>query len=83
MLRALMCPLAPHPCSCEITTREYCEFMHGYFHEEATLCSQVRQGMAGAGHGSLLELASCILLCSAYLALPLTLQPPTQPGSGH
>lgn len=33
--------------SCEITTREYCEFMHGYFHEEATLCSQVRQQ---AGH---------------------------------
>lgn len=29
------------PRSCEITTREYCEFMHGYFHEEATLCSQV------------------------------------------
>ncbi|KAH0629527.1 hypothetical protein JD844_011644, partial [Phrynosoma platyrhinos] len=25
---------------CEITTREYCEFMNGYFHEEATLCSQ-------------------------------------------
>lgn len=35
------CPLP----SCEITTREYCEFMHGYFHEEATLCSQV----SGAG----------------------------------
>lgn len=31
--------------SCEITTREYCEFMHGYFHEEATLCSQVRWGL--------------------------------------
>lgn len=28
-------------CRCEITTREYCSFMHGYFHEEATLCSQV------------------------------------------
>lgn len=26
---------------CEITSREYCEFMRGYFHEEATLCSQV------------------------------------------
>lgn len=33
-------PLLP-PASCEITTREYCDFMHGYFHEEATLCSQV------------------------------------------
>ena len=33
--------------SCEITTREYCEFMHGYFHEEATLCSQVRRGLVG------------------------------------
>lgn len=29
-------------CRCEITSREYCEFMRGYFHEEATLCSQVR-----------------------------------------
>lgn len=38
------CPLP----SCEITTREYCEFMHGYFHEEATLCSQVsRAGDVG------------------------------------
>ncbi|MGH0162132.1 UNVERIFIED_CONTAM: hypothetical protein FKN15_041571 [Acipenser sinensis] len=27
---------------CDITTREYCTFMQGYFHEEATLCSQVR-----------------------------------------
>ncbi|KAG7265877.1 hypothetical protein CRUP_016140 [Coryphaenoides rupestris] len=26
---------------CEITSREYCDFMMGYFHEEATLCSQV------------------------------------------
>ncbi|CAK6438553.1 unnamed protein product [Pipistrellus nathusii] len=41
------CEIRGRPCcigtkgSCEITTREYCEFMHGYFHEEATLCSQV------------------------------------------
>ncbi|XP_074745169.1 inactive rhomboid protein 2 [Strix uralensis] len=41
------CQIKGRPCcigtkgSCEITTREYCEFMHGYFHEEATLCSQV------------------------------------------
>ncbi|NXA42986.1 RHDF2 protein, partial [Eudromia elegans] len=41
------CEIKGRPCcigtkgSCEITTREYCEFMHGYFHEEATLCAQV------------------------------------------
>ncbi|XP_062976411.1 inactive rhomboid protein 2 isoform X2 [Elgaria multicarinata webbii] len=41
------CDIKGRPCclgtkgSCEIATREYCEFMHGYFHEEATLCSQV------------------------------------------
>nr|XP_034960439.1 inactive rhomboid protein 2 [Zootoca vivipara]XP_034960441.1 inactive rhomboid protein 2 [Zootoca vivipara]XP_034960442.1 inactive rhomboid protein 2 [Zootoca vivipara] len=41
------CDIKGRPCclgtkgSCQITTREYCEFMHGYFHEEATLCSQV------------------------------------------
>ncbi|XP_063816486.1 inactive rhomboid protein 2 [Pseudophryne corroboree] len=41
------CEIKGRPCcigtkgSCEITTREYCNFMHGYFHEEATLCSQV------------------------------------------
>lgn len=45
------CPLP----SCEITTREYCEFMHGYFHEEATLCSQV----SGAGDVMLVA-GSCI-----------------------
>lgn len=31
---------------CEITSREYCDFMRGYFHEEATLCSQVGPGGA-------------------------------------
>ncbi|KAM5274784.1 inactive rhomboid protein 2 isoform 2-T2 [Ctenodactylus gundi] len=41
------CKIKGRPCcigtkgSCEIATREYCEFMHGYFHEDATLCSQV------------------------------------------
>lgn len=31
-----------HVFRCEIATREYCAFMHGYFHEDATLCSQVQ-----------------------------------------
>ncbi|XP_069012113.1 inactive rhomboid protein 1 isoform X2 [Embiotoca jacksoni] len=41
------CTITGRPCCigtkgrCEITSREYCEFMHGHFHEEATLCSQV------------------------------------------
>ncbi|XP_064423661.1 inactive rhomboid protein 2 [Latimeria chalumnae] len=41
------CAIKGRPCCigtkgrCEISTREYCAFMHGYFHEEATLCSQV------------------------------------------
>ncbi|XP_042252824.1 inactive rhomboid protein 1 isoform X4 [Thunnus albacares] len=41
------CTITGRPCCigtkgrCEITSREYCSFMHGYFHEEATLCSQV------------------------------------------
>lgn len=34
-------------CRCEITSREYCEFMRGYFHEEATLCSQVSVHLGG------------------------------------
>ncbi|KAK1882134.1 Inactive rhomboid protein 1, partial [Dissostichus eleginoides] len=40
------CTITGRPCCigtkgrCEITSREYCDFMHGYFHEEATLCSQ-------------------------------------------
>ncbi|XP_032896880.1 inactive rhomboid protein 1 isoform X2 [Amblyraja radiata] len=43
----LDCVMTGRPCCigtkgrCEITSREYCEFMQGYFHEEATLCSQV------------------------------------------
>ncbi|KAL2087219.1 hypothetical protein ACEWY4_018278 [Coilia grayii] len=46
-LRHMDCKIKGRPCCigtkgrCEITTREYCTFMHGYFHEEATLCSQV------------------------------------------
>ncbi|KAJ3607598.1 hypothetical protein NHX12_024649 [Muraenolepis orangiensis] len=41
------CSITGRPCCistkgrCEITSREYCDFMKGYFHEEATLCSQV------------------------------------------
>uniref|UniRef100_A0A668AN94 Inactive rhomboid protein n=1 Tax=Myripristis murdjan TaxID=586833 RepID=A0A668AN94_9TELE len=41
------CTITGRPCCigtkgrCEITSREYCDFMRGYFHEEATLCSQV------------------------------------------
>ncbi|XP_043571178.1 inactive rhomboid protein 2-like [Chiloscyllium plagiosum] len=34
-------PFGSFLCRCEITTREYCQFKDGYFHEEATLCSQV------------------------------------------
>ncbi|KAJ8399689.1 hypothetical protein AAFF_G00407940 [Aldrovandia affinis] len=43
----LDCKIKGRPCCigtkgrCEISTREYCSFMQGYFHEEATLCSQV------------------------------------------
>ncbi|XP_029432690.1 inactive rhomboid protein 1 isoform X2 [Rhinatrema bivittatum] len=41
------CVITGRPCCigtkgrCEISSREYCDFMKGYFHEEATLCSQV------------------------------------------
>ncbi|CAD5226400.1 unnamed protein product [Bursaphelenchus okinawaensis] len=41
------CPLVGRPCciqmhgQCRITTREYCDFVRGYYHENATLCSQV------------------------------------------
>uniref|UniRef100_A0A3B4WZL2 Inactive rhomboid protein n=1 Tax=Seriola lalandi dorsalis TaxID=1841481 RepID=A0A3B4WZL2_SERLL len=45
--RHMDCKIKGRPCCigtkgrCEIATREYCTFMHGYFHEDATLCSQV------------------------------------------
>ncbi|KAK0410306.1 hypothetical protein QR680_005056 [Steinernema hermaphroditum] len=41
------CEVTGRPCciqmqgQCRITTREYCEFVNGYYHEEALLCSQV------------------------------------------
>ncbi|XP_037093859.1 inactive rhomboid protein 2-like [Pollicipes pollicipes] len=43
----MLCEVVGHPCCvgihglCQITTREYCNFVRGYFHEEAALCSQV------------------------------------------
>ncbi|XP_041077927.1 inactive rhomboid protein 2-like [Polyodon spathula] len=46
-LKHMDCAIKGRPCCigtkgrCDITTREYCTFMQGYFHEEATLCSQV------------------------------------------
>ncbi|KAK7929887.1 hypothetical protein WMY93_006282 [Mugilogobius chulae] len=45
--RHMDCKIKGRPCCigtkgrCEIATREYCAFMQGYFHEDATLCSQV------------------------------------------
>ncbi|XP_058828843.1 inactive rhomboid protein 1-like isoform X1 [Topomyia yanbarensis] len=43
----MVCEVIGHPCcvgisgECRIATREYCDFVRGYFHEEASLCSQV------------------------------------------
>lgn len=43
----MICEVIGHPCcigihgTCRITTREYCDFVHGYFHDDASLCSQV------------------------------------------
>lgn len=43
----MICEVIGHPCcigihgKCKITTREYCDFVRGTFHEEASLCSQV------------------------------------------
>ncbi|KAL7307963.1 hypothetical protein TKK_0000054 [Trichogramma kaykai] len=47
MAEHMVCEVIGHPCcigihgTCRITTKEYCDFVHGYFHEEASLCSQV------------------------------------------
>lgn len=47
MAEHMVCEIIGHPCcigihgQCRITTREYCDFVRGYFHEEASLCSQV------------------------------------------
>ncbi|XP_003746466.1 inactive rhomboid protein 1 [Galendromus occidentalis] len=43
----MACQVVGRPCcigtygQCEITTREYCEFVQGTFHDDAALCSQV------------------------------------------
>lgn len=43
----MSCEIIARPCcigiygECRITTQEYCQFVDGYFHEEASLCSQV------------------------------------------
>lgn len=45
----MVCEVIGHPCcigihgQCRITTREYCDFVRGAFHEEASLCSQVQE----------------------------------------
>ncbi|KAK2144245.1 hypothetical protein LSH36_775g00038 [Paralvinella palmiformis] len=44
----MTCDIVGRPCcygiqgECMITTREHCDFENGFFHEEATLCSQVK-----------------------------------------
>ncbi|XP_074027428.1 rhomboid-5 isoform X2 [Leptinotarsa decemlineata] len=43
----MVCEVIGHPCcmgihgQCKIVTKEYCDFVRGTFHEEASLCSQV------------------------------------------
>lgn len=43
----MSCEVVGRPCcigvygECHITTRDYCDFVKGFFHEEAALCSQV------------------------------------------
>ncbi|CAL1262939.1 unnamed protein product [Larinioides sclopetarius] len=43
----MSCEIVGRPCcigiygECHITTKEYCDFVKGFFHEEAALCSQV------------------------------------------
>ena len=45
--RHMTCELVARPCcigihgKCEIRTKEFCDFVNGHFHLEATLCSQV------------------------------------------
>ena len=60
----LTCELVGRPCcfgiqaSCNITTREHCEFLQGRFHQDAFLCSQVR-----------VPFAMCIsALCPTFLS---------------
>ncbi|RXG72692.1 Inactive rhomboid protein 1 [Armadillidium vulgare] len=54
----MACEVIGHPCcigihgECSITTREYCNFVRGYFHEEATLCSQFSSPPTFCGLGS-------------------------------
>ena len=44
----LNCKITGRPCcigdqaECHIVSQEFCEFLNGVYHEEATLCSQVR-----------------------------------------
>ena len=51
MAEHMVCEVIGHPCCigihgmCRITTKEYCDFVRGYFHEEASLCSQVCSNM--------------------------------------
>ncbi|KAI1723974.1 rhomboid family domain-containing protein [Ditylenchus destructor] len=46
-LQHMHCEITGHPCciqmhgQCRITTKEYCDFVRGTYHAEATLCSQV------------------------------------------
>ena len=45
--RHATCDIRGRPCcygiqgECQITTREHCDFLRGFFHEDANLCSQV------------------------------------------
>lgn len=43
----MQCVVTGRPCciqmhgQCRITSKDYCDFVRGYYHENASLCSQV------------------------------------------
>lgn len=78
----MVCEIIGHPCckgvygECQITTKEYCDFINGYFHEEASLCSQVRLRFLLIVHYlfTSLRYPACQTFVECFLSLRMTCQ---------
>lgn len=73
--RHMSCDITGRPCchgiqgECMITTREHCNFIKGYYHEDKYLCSQVKKKRSCWYFCLLLHaIVHCVLDASKYLS---------------
>ena len=68
----MTCEVLGRPCctgirgECVISTREYCDYVNGFFHQDATLCSQVFVVLPIASHAQSWHIINWVRVVHRY-----------------